>query len=97
MTMLAREWYESHNLNIIASVNKNFIKIERLGKVFLHNTISLTWLHYGVFGEWARVACVANGKLLEIVAESRKVFCFPQRLLQLVSQRFRSLQGVLLH
>ena len=36
----------------------------------------------------SRVTCLAIGKLLEIVAESRTVFHFPQQFLQFVSQRF---------
>ena len=43
----------------------------------------------------ARETAQPNRKLLEIVAESRTVFNFPQRSLQLVSQRFRPLQGML--
>ena len=35
-----------------------------------------------------------SGKLLEIVAESRTVFYYTQWFLQLVLQRFRSLQGM---
>ena len=39
----------------------------------------------------ARVTAQRNGKLLEIVVESKTEFYFPERFLQLVSQRFQPL------
>ena len=66
-------------------------------------------LHYAIFRVTCRIArqvarlhlatvscdCTAKRKLLEIVAESGTVSYIPQRYLQLVSQRFRLLQGML--
>ena len=45
---------------------------------------------------WERAGLIVkrSGNLLEIVAESRTVFYFQQWFLQLVSQRFRPLQGM---